>query len=141
MSPFLPEYAEHINVPICTCVTAFTLDSWEVVILDFGKGLWFGNRMEKSLINPNQCRKFGIQIFDDLTDPHRNLGIKASEDLFIPMTMEGSTCGIVTHPPTEYELYGYQKILLSDEFYWDPSNNFFGISSMEEEYRTSSNFH
>ena len=116
MSPFLPEYAEHMNVPICTGVTALTLDSGEVVILKFGKGLWLGNRMEKSLINPNQCQKFGIQICNDPTDPRRKLGIEASEDLFTPTTMEGSTCGIATHPPTDNELHKFQNILLSDEF-------------------------
>ena len=62
MSPFLPEYTEQMNVPICTGVTAFKIDSVEVVILEFGQGLWFGNRMGKVLINPNQCQKFGIQI-------------------------------------------------------------------------------
>ena len=76
--PLLPEYLEQMNVPICTGVTDLTLDSGEVVILDFVKGLWFGNRMEKSLINPNQCRKFGIQICDDPNNPHRNLVIEAS---------------------------------------------------------------
>ena len=77
-----------------------TLDSGDVVILEFGQGLWFGNSMEKSLINPNQYLKFGIQICNDLTDTHRKLVIEASEDLFIPMTMEVSTCGLVTHPHT-----------------------------------------
>ena len=43
--PFLLEYAEHINVPICTGFTVFTLDSGKVVILDFVQGLWFVNRM------------------------------------------------------------------------------------------------
>ena len=46
VSPFIPEYAEQINVHICTGVTDLTLDSGEVVILEFGSGLWFGNRME-----------------------------------------------------------------------------------------------
>ena len=46
MSPFLPEYAEQMNVPIFTGVTALAIDSGEVVILEFGKGLWFGNRMD-----------------------------------------------------------------------------------------------
>ena len=77
MSPLIPEYAEHTNVPICTGVTDLTLDSGEVVILEFGKGLWFGNKMEKSLINPNQCQKFRIKICNDPTDPHRNMGIEA----------------------------------------------------------------
>ena len=120
MSTFLPEHTEHMNVPICTGVTALTLDPGEVVILELGKGLWFGNRMEKSLINPNQCQQFGIQICDDPTDPHRKLGIEASEDLFTSMTMEGPTCGLVMHPPTDDELHECQNILLSDEFDWDP---------------------
>ena len=45
MSLFLPEYVEHMNVPICTGVTDLTLYSGEVVILDFVQVLWFGNRM------------------------------------------------------------------------------------------------
>ena len=46
MSQLVPEYAEPMNVPICTGVTSLTLDSGEVVMLEFGQGLWFGNRME-----------------------------------------------------------------------------------------------
>ena len=131
--PFLPEYSEQTNVPIYTSVTGLTIDSGWVVILEFGKGLWFGNRMEKLLINPKKCRKFRIQICNDLTDPHWNLGIEASEDLFIPMIMEGSTCGIVTHPPTDKELYECQNSMLSDEFNLDPCKVLIEISSMEEE--------
>ena len=109
---FLPEYSEQTNVHICTCVTDLTLDSGKVVILEFEQGLWFGNTMEKSLINPNQCQKFGIQICNDPTDPHRKLVIEASEDLLIPTTMEGSTCGIITHPPTDNNLHECQNINL-----------------------------
>ena len=112
MSPFLPEYAEQMNVPICIVVTELTFYSGEVVIMEFLQGLWFGNRMEKSLINPNQCRKFGIQICNDPTHPHRNMGIEASEDLFTPMRMEVSTCGFITHPPTNGELHECHRILL-----------------------------
>ena len=117
------------------------LDSGEVVILEFGKVLWFLNRMENIPINPNQCRNFGIQICDDPTNLHRKLRIEASEDLFIPMKMEGSTCGIITYPPTYYNVHVCQRIILSDVFDWDPSKNLFGTSSMEEEYSTSSSFH
>ena len=55
MSLFLPEYPEQMNVTICTSVTALKLDSGKVAILEFVQDLWFGNRMEKSLIKPNQC--------------------------------------------------------------------------------------
>ena len=73
--------------------------------------------MGKSLINPNQFGNFGIQICDDTNDPHRKLVIEASLDLFIPMSTEGSTCGITTHPLTVDELHDCQRILLSDGFY------------------------
>ena len=94
-------------------------------------------------INTNllaRSQKFGIQIYDDPNDPHRNLGIEASEDLFIPMIMQGSTCGIITNPPTDNKIHERQNIIPSDKFDWDPSNIFFEMSSMEEEYRTSSSF-
>ena len=87
MYQFLPEYTEQMNAQVCACVTDLTLGSGEVVILEFGQVLWFGNRIEKSLINPNQFQKFGIKICDDPTNPHRNPGIEASEDLFILMKM------------------------------------------------------
>ena len=57
----------------------------ETLILMFGQGLWFGDRMQRSLINPNQCRAFGIKICDDPTDPHRDLGIELDDNNFIPM--------------------------------------------------------
>ena len=69
MSPFLSEYTEKANIPICTGITALTLNSEDMIILDFGQGLWFGNRMEKSLIKPNKRQKLGIQICDEPTDP------------------------------------------------------------------------
>ena len=45
------------------------------------------------------------------------------------------------HPPTYNKLHECQNILLSDEFDWYPSRNFFETSSMEEEYRTNLNVH
>ena len=53
VSPLIPENSEQMNVPIFTGVTALKIDSGKVVILEFGKGLWFGNRMEKLVISPN----------------------------------------------------------------------------------------
>ena len=78
----------------------------------------------KSLINPNQFQKFGIKIYNNPTNPYRNLGIEASSELLIPMTIEGPTCGIFMQPPTDEEIHECQNILLSDEFDWDTSNIF-----------------
>jgi len=45
-----------------------------------------------SLINPNQCRSFGISICDDPTDKHRKLGMELPDNHFIPFRMRGTTC-------------------------------------------------
>ena len=58
--------------------------------------------MEKSLINPYQCRAYGLQLCDDPTDPNREMGIYANS--FIPLTMVGSTCGFTSRYPTNEEL-------------------------------------
>ena len=55
------------------------------------------------------------------------LGTEALEDLFIPIKTEGSDFELVPHPPTDNEIHEFQKILLSDEFDWDPSNIFLGF--------------
>ena len=76
----------------------------EVIILIFGQGLWFGNRMEKNLINPNQFRYFGIPICYEPTDQHRPLGIDTDFDTHIPILMMGSKCGFITRYPTDDEI-------------------------------------
>ena len=39
MYTFLSEYTEQANIPICTGVTVLTLDSGEVIMLEFVQGL------------------------------------------------------------------------------------------------------
>ena len=43
----------------------------EVIILIFGQVLWSRNRIEKPLINPNQCRGVGIPICNEPTNQYR----------------------------------------------------------------------
>ena len=54
VAPFLVEYYEQVNIPICTGANSYTMESGEVIIIIFGQDLWFGSSMEKTLINPNQ---------------------------------------------------------------------------------------
>ena len=44
-------------------------------------------------------------------------------------------------PTNNYNIHEFQFILLSDKFEWNPSNNLFEMSSLEEDYITSSNIH
>ena len=84
----------------------------------------------KSLINPNQCRAFGISLCDDPTNSHRNLGIyEKEEDIFIPMEMNGSFCSILTRCLTLDELERCRKVCLLSEESWNPISNPFGLDT------------
>ena len=54
VSTYLHEHPKQAKIPICTGMTALKIDSGEVVILEFGRGLCFVNHTEKSLIDPNK---------------------------------------------------------------------------------------
>ena len=96
VAPFLVDSSEQVNMPICTVATSYTMESGEVIILIFGQGLWFGNRMGKTLINPNHCQDFGIPICDESNDQHRPLEIEIDFNTHIPMSVVISTCGFIT---------------------------------------------
>ena len=128
VSPYLSEYENLPDIQICTASTAVDLESGETIILEFGQGIWFGNRMDRSLINPNQCRHYGIPICDDPTDPHRNLGIQLNDNLFLLLRMKGTTCYFVSRCPLIHELESYQTFQVSDPQHWDPTENMFVCS-------------
>ena len=139
VSPFLDSYDSKTNIPICTAITAVDLDDGSTILLEAGQGLYFGDEMDRSLLNPNQLRAFGVPVCDDPTDKHRRLGIDLGEKQ-VPMTMKGSICGFVSRCPTDQELESYPRYQISDEHSWDPSSQIF-ISSVDvgwgEEYTPS----
>ena len=53
--PYTDTYESVKGVPIVTAATAWTcLDSGQTYILIFNEGLWMGESMSNSLLNPNQ---------------------------------------------------------------------------------------
>ena len=137
VAPFLAENSEQVNISKCTGATSYTMESGEVIIIVFEQGLWFGNRMEKTSIKPNQCQYFGIPIRDDTTNQNRPLGIEIDYNTHIPTSMVGSTCGFITQYTTYDEIETRQHINISNEHNWDPSKHTFKISSMEEDKRSN----
>ena len=132
VSPFLPEYESAENIEIYTAATAWTNDHGKTFILVFGQGLWFGDRIDRSLVNPNQCRAFGISLCDDPTDTHRALGFH-TDKVLIELFMKGTIATMRTHCPSQEELDTCPFIYLSDENSWDPNKVTFQINSMVQE--------
>ena len=54
VTTLLEYYYQQINILICTDTTSYKMESGYVIIFKFGQGLWYENRIEKTLINPNK---------------------------------------------------------------------------------------
>ena len=120
VSPFSDSYSAMQDVPVCTGATAWTdRDSGVTHILIVHEALWFGTALPNSLLNPNQCRAFGISLCDDPTDPFRSLGMRL-DNLFIPFTMSGSTASFTTRAPTKHEIDLCNHIAITEDL-WDPT--------------------
>ena len=50
-------------------------DDVAVIVAVFGQGIDFNNKMNKGIIDPNQCRSFGVQCVDDPTYTTRKIGV------------------------------------------------------------------
>ena len=101
--------------------------------MEFYQGLWFGNKLLNSLINPNQCRLFGISLRDDPFDQQRQLEMYDTETgTVVPLAMHGSTCHFKSRVPTKLELNTLPRIVMTSDEVWDPAS-LFTQHSLEEE--------
>ena len=134
VSPFSDEYDSMSNVEVCAAATAWDdPTTGHTSILEFHQGLWFGNKLPNSLINPNQCRLFGISLCDDPFDPHRQTEMYDMETgTVVPLQMHGSTCHFKSRVPTRLELDTLPRVVMTSDELWDPASLFTQRSSEEE---------
>jgi len=112
------------KVPIATVATAWSDEhTGQGFILIMHEVLFFGSDLDHSLINPNQIRHNGFQLFDNPyeTDPTRQMGIVISDTDRIPFQSEGTTIYFHTRFPTDHEMETYPHVVLTCEAPWDPS--------------------
>ena len=124
ITTFLSSYKVQEDIKIFSGATVVTLDTGETILIIFGQGLWFGYRMDKSLVNPNQCRSYGVGVCGNQTDPHRKLGFYHKEE-FLPLDMRRAVAGFDSRCPTRQELDESRKYFMSDPNEWDPNNVIF----------------
>jgi hypothetical protein len=95
------------NVPIATVAMAWSNPhTGESYIIIINKALYFGDGMDHSLVNPNQLRAFGIEVYDNPydTDPNRLMGIMLNDCKKLPFWSDGSTIYFNTWYPTGEEM-------------------------------------
>lgn len=120
--PYSQEYTAIKDVPIVRGATAVQCqETGETFILIINEGLWYGDKMDHSLINPNQLRHFGVEVCDN---PYAANGMYIHEpdsQVTVPLHSRGTIIYADSHSPTVKELQTCQHIVLTSPSLWNPS--------------------
>jgi hypothetical protein len=110
VTPFTDQYQSMKGVLIVSAATAWTdEETGKTIILYFNQVLWYGDKLNHSLINPNQLRHRGIPVCDDTTDR-----IDLYGELFIPFEMKGTMIHLDSRVPTKWEMQNCCIIVVTD---------------------------
>ena len=122
MYPYNDSYEPVRQVPIVSGATKYDHPSGQSYILIINEALFYGRKMDHSLINPNQVRHGGVGFWDNPYDYNHKLGMEVYEnDMNIPMEYQGTKLVFKTSVPTEQELNTLPHITLTSEQPWNPS--------------------
>ena len=101
-------YISLLNVPIVSGATVYDdPNTRQTSIIIFNESLYYGDKLGLRLINPNQIRHFGIDLWDYALNRNHNLSIKVDDTLNIEMAYESTKCLFESRSPTHEELSTY----------------------------------
>ena len=100
--PYNPLYKPLYNVLIISGATTVT-DSimGKSFVMVINEALYYGKKLNYSLINPNQLRCYETMVWGDPFDPYKFLCIKTSDGNMIDMKPDGTKIGFNLHVPTD----------------------------------------
>ena len=78
VAPFSDEYTLMKDVSIVLAATGYTSANGRNYILVFNEALYI-KEMQQTLINPNQCRNFGVEIQDNPYDADKPITISTPD--------------------------------------------------------------
>ena len=148
VSPYTHHYKLIHDVLIATVVTAYTCpQTRETIILEGHQHLYFGDKLDHSLWNPNQLQHFGAKVYDCLKQFDMDLMFSlALEDeggdpVKIPLRLNGIIQYINTHYPTEEEMQNCHHVVVTSDEPWDPYSKDFKenerAAQVHDHYRVS----
>ena len=102
VSPYTDAYKPIKSVKIACAGTAWTLlASVKTYILVFNEGLWMGDKMDYTLVNPNQMHHFGMKVQDNPYDDTPLYLMTGDGDFELPLAVQGTNIMADTYTPTE----------------------------------------
>ena len=131
--PYDKSYKPIEGVPIVSGATAWddTLTG-QTYILVVNEALYYGTRLEHSLINPNQVRDFGIGFWDNPYDPNRQLQIDVNDEISISMRTSGTKIFFESRSPTDQELRECPHIEITSKREWNPGTVILGKTIVQQ---------
>ena len=126
--PFSSESSAVMNVPIGTAIYAVDDPiNGKTVLLVLHEQLIFGERLQTSLINPNQLRDFGVTINDcpkqfNSQSSHSMSIPRDGGALDIPLHLEGIISYFAVRKPTTHELQHCERLQCTSANPWDPNS-------------------
>ena len=128
VSPYSSQYEAVQNVPVVTEATVWTnAADGTAYLLIFHESLWMGDKLDHTLVNPNQLRAYGVSVQDKPFDA-KPLSI-TTNDISVKLYSEGTIICGDTQTPTESELSQLPHLILTSLHDWDPHNICFLSSS------------
>lgn len=131
--PYDASYEPVKSVPIVSGATTYHHPNGDAFILIINEALYYGDKLDHSLINPNQVRHNGIGFWDNPYDSSHELGIEIYEkDIMIPMQYDGTKLAFRSSVPTEYELNVLPHIILTSSTQWNPGEVVLGKTQRKD---------
>ena len=107
------------GVPIVSGATAWNdPGTHQTYILVVNEALYYGPKLNHSLLNPNQIRKFGLPFWDNPFDQAR--GLQIDTDPPVLLTTKGTKIYFKSRVPTDFELATCPHIQLTSKCCWNP---------------------
>ena len=121
VSPYSSEYEAVWNVPVITGATVWTnATDGMAYLLIFHESLWMGDKLDHTLVNPNQLWASGVSVQDNPFNT-KPLSI-TTNDASIELYSEGTIICGNTRMPTESELGRLPLLILASPHDWDTHN-------------------
>ena len=119
--PYNDNYQPVTNVPIVSGATAYDdVTSGQTIILIINEALYYGKKLNHSLLNPNQIRHNGFDVQDNPYDKEYELGITISNNMFVKFVTSGTKIQFRSRVPTHRELQECHHVELTSSSLWQP---------------------
>ena len=119
--PYDATYVLVKRVPIVTGATTYHHPNGEASIIIINEALFYDNKLDHSLLNPNQVKFNGVGFWDNPYDYMYELGKEVyKKDVTISMPFSGTKLIFESKVSTENELNVLPHLILTSRQTWNP---------------------